>query len=180
MAIAKGFRGFVVNNDMRLMRRCHHWRAPLWLRLMTTWTTRLGDGWVWYALALILLLFGGKHRFVVVAAGVVAALAGILVFRSLKGISKRPRPCQIEPHCWAAIMPPDRFSFPSGHAMTAFSVAVSIGHYYPELQILLLFLAVCIAASRIILGMHFLTDVIAGSAIGVLLGTASLVLVMRW
>jgi undecaprenyl-diphosphatase len=60
--------------------------------------------------------------------------------------------------------------------MTAFSVALSIGHFYPELQVSLLFLAVCIAASRILLGMHFLTDVFAGSAIGAILACASLLL----
>jgi undecaprenyl-diphosphatase len=42
--------------------------------------------------------------------------------------------------------------------------------FYPDLQIVLLAVAVCIASSRIILGMHFLSDVLAGSAIGVLLG----------
>ncbi|MGA8072179.1 MAG: phosphatase PAP2 family protein, partial [Candidatus Acidiferrales bacterium] len=74
------------------------------------------------------------------------------------------------PHCWAAILPPDRFSFPSGHSITAFAIAVCIGLFYPQLQDLLLFIAVCVAASRIILGMHFLSDVIAGSMIGAGLG----------
>ncbi|MGB8592022.1 MAG: phosphatase PAP2 family protein, partial [Candidatus Acidiferrales bacterium] len=59
---------------------------------------------------------------------------------------------------------------PSGHAITAFAIAVSLGLFYPQLQDILLFTAVCIAGSRIILGMHFLSDVIAGSAIGAALG----------
>jgi undecaprenyl-diphosphatase len=67
-------------------------------------------------------------------------------------------------------LPPDKYSFPSGHSITAFAVALSIGLFYPDLQIVLLAVAVCIATSRIILGMHFLSDVIAGSAIGILLG----------
>jgi len=49
-------------------------------------------------------------------------------------------------------------------------VAVCIGLFYPQLQGALLFIALCVAASRIILGMHFLSDVIAGSAIGAALG----------
>jgi undecaprenyl-diphosphatase len=60
--------------------------------------------------------------------------------------------------------------------MTAFSIMVSVGHFYPDLQVVLLVLAVSIAASRIILGMHYLTDVIAGAAIGIGLGRASLCL----
>ena len=58
--------------------------------------------------------------------------------------------------------------------MTAFSITISVGHFYPELQMALAILAISIAASRIILGMHYLTDVIAGAAIGIGLGFASL------
>jgi undecaprenyl-diphosphatase len=176
MNMAKTLRGFLEQGDMRLMRRVHRWRPPRWLRLWTLLVTRLGDGWVWYALGLIILLFGGERRYAAVASGMIAALAGILVFQKLKNVSKRPRPCQVEPHCWALISPPDRYSFPSGHSMTSFGIAVSVGHFYPELTIILLLMALSIAVSRIILGMHFLTDVIAGSAIGIGLGYATLFL----
>jgi undecaprenyl-diphosphatase len=174
MTFAKSIRGFLEQNDMRLVRRVHHWRAPRWLRSATLCVTRLGDGWIWYALAIIILFVGGERRFLAVGSGLTAALAGIVVFRQLKLISKRPRPYKVEPHCWAMVTPPDRFSFPSGHSMTAFSITVTIGHFYPELQLMLVILALSIAASRIILGMHYLTDVIAGAAIGIGLGLASL------
>ena len=52
-------------------------------------------------------------------------------------------------------------------------MAIAIGLFYPYLQPYLLVVALLIAASRIILGMHFLSDVLAGSAIGVLLGFTS-------
>ncbi|HUA01243.1 MAG TPA: phosphatase PAP2 family protein, partial [Candidatus Aquilonibacter sp.] len=83
------------------------------------------------------------------------------------------RPCEIEPHCWSVILPPDNYSFPSGHSITAFAIAIAIGLFYPYLQVCLLVVALLIASSRIILGMHFLSDVIAGSAIGILLGFTS-------
>ena len=105
--------------------------------------------------------------------GASAAVAGICIFRALKRTSRRKRPCDIEPHCWSAILPPDKYSFPSGHSITAFAIAISIGLFYPELQISLLAAALLIASSRIVLGMHFLSDVLAGSAIGVLLGFTS-------
>jgi undecaprenyl-diphosphatase len=70
-------------------------------------------------------------------------------------------------------LPPDKYSFPSGHSITAFAVAVSLSLFYPFLMPILLTLAFLIAASRIILGMHFLSDVLAGSALGVSLGFAS-------
>lgn len=94
------------------------------------------------------------------------------MFRALKRASRRKRPCEIETHCWASILPPDKYSFPSGHSITAFAVAVSVGSFYPDLQLALLAAAFLIASSRIILGMHFLSDVVAGSLIGATLGFA--------
>src|SRR5260370_7437131 len=87
-----------------------------------------------------------------------------------KRFAARPGPCQIEPHCWATLLPPDRFSFPSGHTMTAFAVAIPLLLFYPTLTVGLLFCAISIAASRILLGMHFLSDVLAGALIGTALG----------
>ena len=102
-----------------------------------------------------------------------AALVGIVLFRAIKSVSERKRPCEIEPHCWSAVLPPDKYSFPSGHTITAFGIAISVGLFYPQLQAPLLAVALLIALSRIILGMHFLSDVIAGTAIGILLGLTS-------
>jgi len=79
----------------------------------------------------------------------------------------------LEPHCWATLLPPDQFSFPSGHTITAFAMASSLGVYYPALLPGLLFCAASIALSRILLGMHFLSDVIAGALLGAALGYTS-------
>jgi len=78
----------------------------------------------------------------------------------------RRRPCAIEPHCWSTLLPPDQFSFPSGHTITAFAVAVSLSIFYPGLSVGLLFCASSVAISRIMLGMHFLTDVLVGALLG--------------
>jgi len=163
----------IESNDHRLMRRIHRWRPPRWIRILMILSTRGGDGWLWYALGIILYFYGGRHRFEAIGASGSAAVAGILIFRALKNTSRRRRPCEIEPHCWSSILPPDKYSFPSGHSITAFSVALSVGLFYPYLMAYLLTVAFLIASSRIILGMHFLSDVIVGSAIGLTLGTAA-------
>jgi len=173
MTVAQSFWNQIQSNDHRLMRRVHRWRAPRWFRILMIVATRGGDGWLWYTLGLILVFFGGPHRFAAIEASVSAAAVGILVFRNLKHASHRKRPCEIEPHCWSLILPPDKYSFPSGHSITAFAVAIALGLFYPELLATLLTVAMLIAASRIILGMHFLSDVLAGSAIGVILGVVS-------
>ncbi len=156
--------------DHRLMRRLNRWRAPRWLRLWMLAATRGGDGWLWYLLALFVALFGGAERFQALAAAAIAAGLGIGLFLKIKRACRRKRPCAWEPHCWAALLPPDQFSFPSGHTITAFAVTVSLGMYYPAMFPGLFFCAASVALSRILLGMHFLSDVIAGGLIGALLG----------
>lgn len=163
--------------DHRLMRRVNRWRAPRWLRLWMIAATRGGDGWLWYAMGLVVALFGGTERFPALAATAISSGLGIALFLKLKRAFGRKRPCALEPHCWATLLPPDQFSFPSGHTITAFAVTVSLGVYYPAMLPGLFFCAVSVALSRILLGMHFLSDVIAGGVIGAVLGyTAAIAL----
>jgi undecaprenyl-diphosphatase len=157
---------FIAHRDHKLMRRVNRWPAPRWIRVWMICATRGGDGWLWYGMGLIILLFGGAGRFQAAGAGALAAGVGIALFLRLKKAAKRKRPNTLVPHCWATLLPPDQFSFPSGHTITAFAVAVSLSMFYPTLAIGLLFCALSVAASRILLGMHFLSDVLAGAAIG--------------
>jgi undecaprenyl-diphosphatase len=170
MTVAKVLWHYIEGQDYELMRRVHRWRAPRWVRIWMVSATRLGDGWCWYSVGALLALFGGPERFRAIGAAAAAASAGIFLFCTLKKASHRKRPCQIQPHCWSMILPPDQFSFPSGHSITAFAVAVTVGLFYPQLMGVLLLIAASIALSRIILGMHFLSDVLVGSLMGSILG----------
>jgi undecaprenyl-diphosphatase len=162
---------FISVRDHRLMHRVHRWRAPRWIRLWMVYATRGGDGWLWYVLGFAVLLFGGGGKaFEAVAASGLAAAVGIALFIWLKRKTRRRRPCAIEPHCWAKLLPPDHFSFPSGHSITAFAVTLPLGMSYPAIMLVLMFCAVSVAVSRVVLGLHFLSDVVAGSAIGSALG----------
>ncbi len=156
--------------DHRLMRRVNSWRAPRWMRLWMIAATRGGDGWLWYAMGTVVALFGGSERFEAIGAAALASGLGIAIFLKLKRTFGRKRPCALEPHCWATLLPPDQFSFPSGHTITAFAVTVALGAFYPAMLVGLFFCAISVALSRILLGMHFLSDVVAGAAIGGLLG----------
>ena len=164
---------FITHRDHKLMRRVNGWYPPRWVRLWALWATRAGDGWLWYAVGLTILIFGGDQRFLAVGCAAAAAACGVVLFWNVKKLSGRRRPNCFQEHCWATLLPPDQFSFPSGHTITAFSVSVTLSHFYPDLTAGLLFCAISIAASRILLGMHFLSDVLAGAAIGTLLGLAA-------
>jgi undecaprenyl-diphosphatase len=163
----------ISSGDHKLMRKVNRWAAPKWIRLWAIAATRAGDGWLWYLMGLVILLFGGETKFAALASSGAAALCGIVLFKALKRISGRTRPCHIEPHCWATLLPPDQFSFPSGHSITAFAVALTLGAFYPSLLPALVFCALSIAISRILLGMHFLSDVLVGGTIGAGLAAAA-------
>lgn len=167
----------IAAGDHRLMHRVNGWRAPRWLRLWMIAATRGGDGWLWYAIGFVILAFGGDMRFEALASAGLASGTGIGLFMKLKRLCGRKRPCALAPHAWSTLLPPDQFSFPSGHTITAFSVSVSLGWFYPEIQPGLYFCAASVAASRILLGMHFLSDVVVGGAIGVVLARTAVMVV---
>lgn len=168
---------FISSRDHRVMRRLNNWRPPRWVRLWMMYATRGGDGWLWYTIGLAILLFGGEHGLSALLTGTLAAAAGTLLFLAMKRKARRRRPCAIAEHCWANLLPPDQFSFPSGHSITAFSFAVGFGVYYPSLMPWLLFCAFSVAISRIVLGMHFLSDVVVGAGLGTILAYCSYAIV---
>lgn len=135
--------------------------------------TRAGDGWLWGLIGIALLLSGDAMRFRAIEVAGCAVACGILIFHKVKLVFCRTRPRDIEPHCWAHIVTRDKFSFPSGHSTTAFAVALSLGSFYPEIMPVLLVLAANVAISRVVVGMHFLSDVLVGSGMAALLGWAA-------
>ena len=163
--------------DFLMMHKAHQWSAPRWVRLWMLSATRGGDGWLWYAMAMWVFLFGGDSKWQTLGSMASAISVGIALFIWLKKATGRKRPCHIQPHCWSTLLPPDQFSFPSGHTITAFAAIVPLSYFHPGLFLGLLFCALSVALSRILLGMHFFSDVVAGGLIGGLLGWAS---VLAW
>jgi undecaprenyl-diphosphatase len=96
------------------------------------------------------------------------AYAGVVEF-ALKHLVGRPRPDAALAATAGLLGPswaPDVDSFPSGHATSVFAVAAIFGSYYPWLRLPLFVLAGAIALGRVYLERHYLSDVVAGAAIG--------------
>jgi undecaprenyl-diphosphatase len=139
--------------------------------------SRVGDGVLWYTLiAVLALTFGAEGRHVALQCAI-AGTAGLLVYRLLKNVLVRERPYITHAAIVCAGRPLDRFSFPSGHTLHAVSFTVIICFALPLLAWVLVPMAVLIAGSRVVLGLHYPSDVVAGGIIGALLATATLLLV---
>lgn len=138
--------------------------------------SRLGDGIFWYALMLALALAGGARGAMASAHLAITGLAALSLYRVLKRRIRRPRPCETIPRIVARVAPLDRFSFPSGHTLHAVAFTIIACAWFPSLSILLVPFTLLVALSRVVLGLHYPSDVLAASVIGAALATASLAL----
>ncbi|MDJ0710522.1 MAG: phosphatase PAP2 family protein [Woeseiaceae bacterium] len=105
------------------------------------------------------------------------AATGIAIYKLLKSSLVRERPFITHDRISCAAAPLDRYSFPSGHTMHAVSFAVLYSAYIPEFAWLMVPFAILVGLSRVILGLHYPSDVVAGGLLGALLAKASLYLV---
>lgn len=136
--------------------------------------SRLGDGIGWYSLlALLPVTFGLAALLPGLHMGL-TGLVGVGVYRILKRHLVRERPFHSHRGVRAVISPLDRYSFPSGHTLHAVCFTVMMGNYFPPLLWFAVPFAVSVALSRVVLGLHYPTDVLAGGLLGGLLAVASL------
>jgi undecaprenyl-diphosphatase len=143
------------------------------LRLLFRLSSRLGDGIAWYALVILLPLIYGRAALRPAIGMALTGIVGLVLYRWLKRTLVRERPFVRHDGITLAMAPLDRYSFPSGHTLHAVSFTMLALHSFPELGWILAPLAALIAASRVVLGLHYPTDVVAGGAIGAGLALAA-------
>lgn len=135
--------------------------------------SRLGDGVFWYLLMLTLATSGVEGA-TVAAQMAVTGLAALVIYRQLKHRLVRERPYIAHPGIHLGTAPLDRYSFPSGHTLHAVTFTVIATAHIPQLAIVLVPFTLLVAASRVVLGLHYPTDVAAGAMIGLVLAAMSL------
>ena len=136
--------------------------------------SRLGDGVAWYALVASLPLLFGPAGLQASLRMAVAGVAGLLLYRYLKRTFVRERPFITHATITLAGRPLDRFSFPSGHTLHAVSFTTIAVADFPVLAPVLLPFALLVALSRVVLGLHYPSDVLVGGLIGSALAASAL------
>lgn len=136
--------------------------------------SRLGDGVAWYTLLAILPVLAGVSAIAPTLHMTATGMVGVAIYKVLKQNLVRERPFYSHRGVMALVNPLDRYSFPSGHTLHAVTFSVMIAHYFPPLVWLVLPFAASVAVSRVVLGLHYPTDVLAGGLLGWLLAVASL------
>jgi undecaprenyl-diphosphatase len=152
--------------EVEIMRRLFRFRRLHWLTWLMKSASRLGDWPLWVVTGLCLLA-SGVHRYQVTALAAAPAVGlSVLFFKVVKNLVGRPRPFESWQGLTSLVPAPDKFSFPSGHTMTAFAVWAVLLHGAPGLGLPFLLIALLIGCSRVFLGMHYPTDVLVGALLG--------------
>ena len=138
--------------------------------------SRLGDGVFWYSLMFAILAMKQLDGLMPVLHMASAGLTGTLIYKWLKHKTHRPRPFQVRQDVWVVGKPLDHFSFPSGHTLHAVVFGLIALTYYPVLAFVLVPFMVMVGMSRVILGLHYPSDVLAGATIGYVIVKCSFML----
>ncbi|HVB32192.1 MAG TPA: phosphatase PAP2 family protein [Gemmatimonadaceae bacterium] len=139
--------------------------SALAFRAVLTAITHAGGAFSSLALA-ALPLVGVKPIAAAGAKPLAALVISHLIVQQFKRTVGRPRPSR-SLTARAMIAEPDRFSFPSGHAAAAMSIAVVYAVLFPALSVPVILSAAAVGLTRVFLGVHYPGDVIAGQLIAV-------------
>ena len=143
-----------------------YWRNPLtWIPLYLFWVLSFG------------YRYGKRGLVIIMGALLAVALADVLSGQLLKNLFMRPRPCHLEIQNFLLRVPcGSGYSMPSAHATNHFALATYFGLYYLRRAkthwptIALLVWAAGVGFAQIFVGVHYPSDIVVGTAIGILIG----------
>lgn len=132
-------------------------------RWLASLGAHLGDGALWAVIGVALWVWGAPTIRALVLLSACAVLGASLLSTAVKYLVRRPRP-QERRHFY--VVRYDRYSFPSGHAVRMAAIAVVVWRFAPALAPFGYPLALLISLCRVLVGVHYPSDVLAGLLIG--------------
>ncbi len=169
---------------MKILYSIHHLDVLIFMRLMhipshislcklARIVSKTGDGGL-YGLLFVCLVWQYGFEAPLLKTMMMAFLLERSAYYLLKNTLRRNRPQAALTDFTSFIVPQDQFSFPSGHTSAAFLMATLMTEFWPSLGILFYCWASCVGFSRVLLGVHFPTDIIMGAMLGIAIANFSL------
>ena len=152
--------------EVGLCRRCNQRAELLATQAFYRTVSRLGDGVFWYLLMILLPALYGSEGLLTALHMLLTGGLSLALYKLLKQGTTRARPCDAYPIIRRHAPALDQFSFPSGHTMHAVGFTLVLGLHLPLLAALVAPFAGLVAMSRLVLGLHYPSDVLAGALIG--------------
>ena len=140
------------------------------------WISHTGNGYYYPVVPAVMLLGDAQRAWSFFIAALFAFGIELPLYKALKNGIKRHRPCEVLSRVSGRVSPSDQFSFPSGHTAAAFVMATLLSYFFPLLSMPLFFWALSVGFSRIYLGVHYPTDILAGMAVGLLSALGALII----
>ena len=128
--------------------------------------SRSGDAYIYCLVPLIYLIYFPEIGHPMLTILLIAFSIDLSIYFLVKNTICRVRPFEGSDKIPQLIKPPDKFSFPSGHTAAAFLFATIISSFVPTMAYIVFPWAILLGISRVFLGIHYPTDIIAGVLLG--------------
>ena len=168
----------IVKFDLAFSDICLNSRFSPSMSKLSRWISRTGDGPLYALIGILAYISDQQLGSSFVQVSLLAFLIELPIYWLIKNITRRRRPFDFSQSLTSFIQPADQYSLPSGHAAGVALMATTVGTFYPILVPIVLVWAILVAASRVILGVHFLTDVLLGAILGVACAKLALTLIL--
>ena len=158
--------------ELEILNQLQKLHTPVLDKIMVFITNLGSAGIIWIILTVVCLIIPRTRKVGwVMAASLIVGL--ILCNGILKNLVARTRPCDVNKSIQLLIKRPWDYSFPSGHTSASFAAATAIYAIDRRWGAAAYVLAALIGFSRLYLGVHFPTDVLAGAVVGILAAKAA-------
>lgn len=128
--------------------------------------SKTGDGYLYVIFGIMAIFLDAENGLNFFFVGALAYALEVPSFIILKHLFKRHRPFEVMTNAHYSLTPSDKFSLPSGHSAAAFLMATLIAVFYPMFIDIVFVWAILVGISRVMLGVHYPTDIVAGALLG--------------